>query len=1827
MNFEKFYKKTENRLTDAALSLWATGDKPMQDYFKFIFSIEPLLAKPVFQSTFPWEDADKRFEEVTDVFLPEFIKALDGISNADFKFPKLRYPYKHQLKSWRTLLQQKKSIAVTTGTGSGKTECFMLPVLHDIYQNSRDSEGVNAIFLYPLNALIASQKKRMHAWCSALDGIRYALLTGDTSNKISSTTEKKNALPQLIDRDSIRKQPPQILFTNPTMLEYMLVRNADAPIIEKSKGKLRWILLDEAHTLTGSSAAEMALLIRRVIIAFECDPAQLRFAITSATVGDGNAEALVQYMSKLCNINPSQIEVITGKRVNTQILDTEIKDLSPQLTASKIKQLRNQLLSTTSLSLDAIAEILSLNNLSQVLNSIDQIADAKLNNQNLLPLRGHFFARGVGGVYVCTNSNCKEHQGYQPNKAIGKMTTVAEKNCKCGYPLLELVACYSCGNMMMEGETDRTRRVRQKATTGYEAFTIDEDDNDESASLLSRVNLVRFVKYTATNNFKSDGLIPCEIDQTGLITEGDALLQANGLDCPYCGETHENSIHFRISSAFANRVLADVILEQTQANPKRSGKALYEGRKYISFTDSRQGTAKISALINIDSEANWTRYQIYHQLLSKLPQQNQNIDVAQLLDERAYYTQQLDTAPPFAKKDLVKRIDVLSQQISGSGTVNLKETRTKWAEVLEQMKLQTEFKQLFEKVSKGDNVVTESNWYAKGLMHDQIARRLQRDRSLENLGLVNLSYPALDDVILPLEAAAVNINLEEWRDLLKIATDYLVRYGFHFNYEMELYKFTTRFYRQKPIYPHDSPLVNVVRWPQFNRNSIIQSRLVLLLCAGLGWHNKGDISREQEDQLNELLNKIWDVLKAGLLTEDGDGFKLNLFEKSVLELAGREYLCPVHHRLIDKVFRSYSPWIKGNLTEKNIRSYRIHQPIIEYSFPIYSHPFHRDENNNPVANNEDWMETNSIEAREKGLWNDLHEKIFSPRKLFIAGEHSAQQAKKRLTELEKQFEDGEINVLSCSTTMEMGVDIGGISAVVMSNVPPMPANYLQRTGRAGRRFENKSLALTFCTPNPIGLRTMNNPSWALEHKIAAPSLQFDSKHIVLRHVNSLLLGAFVRSSARSGLSIRDTLQYFFVEGQPAIAEEFLHWLDVLDIRVYKPQFNYLINGTPFQSVDASMLQYLVMENITKLCDLVRLQLTSFEEGLEKLKAEFGDNSPAYKAMNFRKRQYLEKHILKFLAENNFLPNAGLPTGIAEFDNTNYDDVKKKEVRENASYSITQALTEFAPGNTVLIDGLSYQPEGIIMKTFWGQDSSRELVQACINCGFQRLVKETDDVKTCSHCGTRDSFIGVDLGENIGAYTEVVEPVGFAVDLLSTPTRIISEKPKPQYIEPLLVNLRPWKKEQRPMIDMRINEDGDDAKILFFNKGAGAGYSLCLDCGRVAASNDALQGHKRLRGGKKVDGDKDCTATSVHDHIVLGASFKTDFTELRFLNADGSFLDDKSLAYSLGVILTKSLAEFIGIGEGELGFGVKQYKKYKTVFIYDTAKGGAGYASQLPIHLKDILEKSFQILDDCDCNTACTRCLIDRKSQWHIEELDRYIAKDWLKAALSNQIPQHFDHSRTSAVLSTIKNELSSLHYHYGIRKLNIFTHHVVVDWDVEDLEMLEDLKRKEINVSIVVAQNIVCASTADILTLHKLSAIVNLKQAENPPTAPCKKHFEVELNNNQHYSFVSELDLPHLDTTIMEAAEIIYYRVETQSLLKTREYPIPEIKFELFESKVSTLPRVCNSSELADQVWKNLSNKTEFAKRVLGKTSQCRISTNTISQNFLCECCFNLQLG
>ena len=153
---------------------------------------------------------------------------------------------------------------------------------------------------------------------------------------------------------------------------------------------------------------------------------------------------------------------------------------------------------------------------------------------------------------------------------------------------------------------------------------------------------------------------------------------------------------------------------------------------------------------------------------------------------------------------------------------------------------------------------------------------------------------------------------------------------------------------------------------------------------------------------------------------------------------------------------------------------------------------------------------------------------------------------------------------------------------------------------------------------------------------------------------------------------------------------------------------------------------------------------------------------------------------------------------------------------------------------------------------------------------------------------QNAFVGIDLGDHRGRYTELVEPVGFSIDLYQTPTRVISEKSRPQYLEPLLLNIKPWKNEQSSFLDFRMSTEVENSEILFYNMGDGDGYSLCLDCGRVESSNERLEGHRRLRGGKDRSGESICSATNIHPNIILGSRFKTDFTEIRLKDQEWIF---------------------------------------------------------------------------------------------------------------------------------------------------------------------------------------------------------------------------------------------------------------------------------------------------------------------------------------------------
>lgn len=319
-----------DRTKEGTLSIFGINNPELREHLSEQMSQLPgekysFLAPPVFEHTFAWKPAEVTVEQLSDKLLDKvLIKALDNNKNGRYRFGKEFKPFEHQLKSWNTLLKDKKSIIVTSGTGSGKTECFMVPILQDLYEqaqiNNASLEGVHALFLYPLNALINSQEERLDAWTSNFgDKIRYCLYNGHTTEYKSEVDDLQKLKPnQVLSRQLMREKPAPILLTNGSMLEYIMIRKIDAPIVNISREKksLRWIVLDEAHNYIGSQAAELALQLRRVLDAFGVESKDVRFIATSATIADTDAEQQLKlFLSQLAGVDEEQIVVIDGERV------------------------------------------------------------------------------------------------------------------------------------------------------------------------------------------------------------------------------------------------------------------------------------------------------------------------------------------------------------------------------------------------------------------------------------------------------------------------------------------------------------------------------------------------------------------------------------------------------------------------------------------------------------------------------------------------------------------------------------------------------------------------------------------------------------------------------------------------------------------------------------------------------------------------------------------------------------------------------------------------------------------------------------------------------------------------------------------------------------------------------------------------------------------------------------------------------------------------------------------------------------------------------------------------------------------------------------------------------------------------------------------------------------------------------------------------------------------------------------------------------------------------------------------------------------------------
>lgn len=1735
MKFENIYKETEENMRLALLSLWVPGHHPMRSAISEMFDREPLLAEPVFQSTFGWEPTNDDSwrtainQEVWNKL--EKIREKKALENSKTFRPFV--PFKHQAESWKALAEH-KSIVVTSGTGSGKTECFMYPVLSDLYEQGR-TNAIEAIFLYPLNALMEDQKKRLSEYCEAT-GLHFAVYNGDTP-EYHADGRNESLKNEITTRDKIRDKVtrPEILLTNPSMLEYILVRQKDQDMLKESAGKLRWIIIDEAHSYSGSAAVELAYQIKRILEAFDTTPEQVRFACTSATIGgEDGSQSLIEFISTITGQDINMIQVIGGNRlvspVDINVLKSELEQHNLP-SVEKVLSLREKINNVPGMTLQQMWEWLypeipfSREKLLPALQLLDKLCEMSQNNTPILSLRAHYFMRSISGLYACANKDCK---GVNPSLPLyGHLTTYKSSVCtECGVPLLEIVQCKRCGGFILMGCSDsQTHKIFpcQESSNKDDYFSIDlspEQEEEEELNSSGNPDTFFLLPYDKEKFYNPIGkaffgtmdivhssnktILEVRPDNDGQWVE---VRKDDGHSyCPSCGRLAEgkrlNLKHFRIPINFINHTISPVFLSECAQDGRSWG-------KYIAFTDSRQGTAISAKTFNINIERN----QSIKKILERLAQIQR--------------TNPLDAIPEALRSTLTpdQIAIIMANKPSSSDGVSL-------YDISEEIYDQT----MFEHISSTD-AEKNKKAYKAALIRGIIGRRPAYETNAETMGFICLDFPLLKTVKISSTLAdfaqnnGIKIEDSDWQDFLKLAIDYVMRLGNHIQPLIEDEK---KYIRDSnlstPIAASDDTRKMVKLWPTVKIDeggnvSDQQPRLVVLLCAGMGIHTLDKLQANVK-KIKDIIQEAWETLVKTKIfikvsADDTEGYnnpnvKAYSDNKYVdcyyLNLSGKEnndickikrlkdaWICPVTYQLLDTTFCGYSPLIVGKLCEKLFSKYKCSD--VKITMPS------RPKDKEDVV---EWMQNDKhiIKLKENGLWTDRHKYLYLKTPIYIAAEHSAQQSKNLLSKYTSAFSQNNpnINVLHCSTTMEMGVDIGDIDVVLMDTVPPTAANYLQRVGRAGRMGQSKAIAFSLCNNTPVGQHAFANPMWALhatQHMIKVRP----SQTIIQRHINSFFFRQFI---CKKGTGIQTTISVD--EFMTSTCDKFVQFLD--DMRTNQTEED------KFHEVFGSNTAYTI--NITK--ESIQAIQKEYNDIISELKVAFDnfkDDPRRQMAISIQIRKIKNEGLLNYLSEHQFIPNANMPIGVVTFDfmdkdqslelhrlydkaeklqnkmsseneeseklNLQYElnETRKKidELRRSttASRDIHTALNEYAPGQTVVVNEKNHVSAGIKLLGAYNQETHTRAIYHCTHCGHTDYRKNLDEGRTCPIC--LNPYHGI-INKDHSSYTLAYEPVGFCTDQFVDSSR--EEKTEKQYYEirPVLLKTD-W--SQHNAINMcEIISSGEQGNILFYNVGNGHGFAFCKRCGRASieystsSSKENIPisvkpGHRRLWGN-------DCEANDgdIARNVVFTGNHPTCYTVLRFKKDVNSteYENDAQLVYSLGVILKRALAKSEGIDESEIDFGIKQEIDAWVLFIYDTAKGGCGYSLKLmnPTLCQEVFDIARKDLEEMTCNChidggACARCLVDRNNYRYSHFLSKAKVMDWLNKQKNKPIDVPIAIKAVSpsakVVYQSLKDILKQSINDSEVKKLTLCVSDETDDYAVTDWSSIRSEMGKLINNALL----------------------------------------------------------------------------------------------------------------------------------------------------------------
>ncbi len=1581
--------------------------------------------------------------------------------------------YSHQLEAIRSANGEgpRPGLVVTAGTGAGKTESFLLPVLNDLFsRRDQNGGGVKCLILYPMNALVNDQVDRIFHWLKEQNQqagrpVTLFNFTSETPENKEDARKKGMSFEQdscrLWTREEARKQVPDILVTNYSMLEYMLCRPQDSPFFGDG---VRSIVLDEAHLYTGTLAAEMTLLLRRVLLRCGVPSSEVLQIATSATIGTGSDDELQQFASEIFSKDPSWIKVIKGER--SRIEFGEKKPPVQEVSFEKVQSLPWQSAPTISLSnghqelskdeaecrnlltsLPALVDSQSVREAfaacenkparllhlalrhSPIVQKLEEIlwktkgtpikltalaqslwdetsveacqattnllqlgASARdaISELPLVPHRIHLLARPSDGFVVCRNPNCSGGDDRKFNARLGCVTAGFIDRCGyCQSRTLTLCRCQTCGEVSMAGicEDGDFRPVTRHELTGH--YQESEKSSVEFQSL----------NPTATGTTLL----------TGLVRVNDT--------CPNCQEK-KSWRSFETGSPLTLSIAAETALAELPEYPSPKNEWLpARGRRMLAFSDSRTEAARLGVSLRLQHERQVLR-SIFARCIARTPAVNDET-IARLKrqiqeNERELQTVNSPETRQEIQNELLEKKQRLAEELGGRSI-------EKWKNLLVQEQGLAELFDFDFGKKHGSSDWTLAAWESNKqkivknldlLLSREIASPSRRFATLETLGLVQLGYPNLEEVQIPMALlgkipkTGARQKLEEsWTDLIAVLCDDLRTKGIvtlgNPDTDSE-YQFGRQLIGRWVSKHHDGNQLERFVGDQSRKNNLqrrLKFAVAFLQRCGLG-------QEATIEKAAELLEYVFEALYQA-----ANDKRIPWLESGRRET--REGVADSIRILIPKLtMRRPSNFFRCSTTNFIFtRCVLGITPDADFSKALVSVPQSELEQDGRYGRQR--LEYLVSKVFSLGLWSE---------------EHSAQLAPQENRRLQDLFKLGLRNILSSTTTLELGIDIGGLTAVLMGNVPPGKANYLQRAGRAGRRADGSSLVLTFARPRPFDREVFTQFDKYLNAPFRAPRIFLDRERIAQRHLHSLLLGEFFRLVYPPGRHVGAMMAFGNMGAFCGLNRSRIWKRGDARPEISRFQADYASRQETWWGEDPSTLttkfvDFLdhqkrtreLYEPIKSLLKKTGLEtwILNWERLFDAIKADFSNridewqgeynrlldvwqqfteqnNKRVANGVHFQLSHLYEMTVIEALADCQFLPRYGFPIGLLSLKVVDADPEQPNWIREEDQYRLQrpglQALGEYVPGSQLLVGGKLVTSRGLLKHwTGVNLDSSpglRGRYSKCINGHVFYVFSESLD--KCSICD---------------AVTESNTPNAFLIPKFGfrsakwDPPKVSGDVEKIGRTERATVTfgrgtVSPYENFGGVSgLSARYKEDGE---IFVYNTGDfGKGFIVCLHCGYAESEKKSGEISKDFREHLPLDysgRSRFSLCPGVNETPLrkqtLAARQATDALLLDFSQFTRLWAEADPILTTLGYALQNSGAKLLGLDTRELG--VLTLSK-SGVVLYDNVPGGAGHVYELLKAGREWLlaAKEQMVLSaahDERCETACLDCLLTFDAQ-------------------------------------------------------------------------------------------------------------------------------------------------------------------------------------------------------------------------------------------------------